>query len=145
MHRPISRVAAFGVAAPILIGCAALGAAPTAGAAPYITDDRHTDCSGPTLCTIYWSKSKTADLYSQMNSVAWYSIRATVIAAEVKSSLGGNNRSSVTLDNIEDAAGTAVTYDGCLQYATRKDGQGKGQWSYTTHPDYCWDPADFEF
>lgn len=136
------RRAAVATAASALVLGLGVVAAPHASAEPYITGDRYEDC-GSEICTVYWSRPKTAELYSEMQSPGWATARYVVIANEARSLSVG--RGQATLDGIEDAAGAATTYGGCLQYAFRKDGQGRAQWSYTTHPDYCWDPADFQF
>ncbi|MGW5317819.1 hypothetical protein [Nocardia thailandica] len=100
------------------------------------TKDRWKDCDGATYCTLYYSVQRSEALFNDTQSAAWGAARV----AETLSPLiaAGVQKDQGTLDGIESAANQAVHDGGCLQFQWRKDGKGRGVWSSTTHPGYCW-------
>ena len=113
--------------------------------------DQWTDCSGPTLCTRYWSRPKTRDLDSSLHSWQFTVIRFAFekgrcgggggAAGALYSAICGagvNAKYQAELNGLPEAARAAAQRNGCLQVAWRKDGTGKQRWGYTTHPGYCW-------
>ena len=132
----ITAGAALAVSAGVLVG-------PTASAVPYVTEDRWEDC-GETICTVYWSKSKTAEIYANSQDPFAVAGRdANYVAGELLPFV--DNSGVEAFDTLKATAAVAADRGACLQYAYRKDGLGTPQWDYTTHSDYCWDTSDFEF
>lgn len=137
MRRVLAAVAPLGI-----LATGAIALAPSASAVPYQTGDKYVDC-GPSICTVYWSKPQTEVIYEDTQHPAFW-VNEKIIEQNLLADYLTQD-SQATLSNIEASANAAVTYSGCLQFAYRADGIGKGVWGYTTHPDYCWDPAVFEF
>ncbi|WP_032407548.1 hypothetical protein [Rhodococcoides fascians] len=137
VQRVLAAVAPLGI-----LATGAIALAPSASAVPYQTGDKYVDC-GPSICTVYWSQPQTEVIFQDTQDPSW-PVVSTLLERNLLSAIVIQN-SQATLANIEANANAAVMYDGCLQFAYRADGTGKGLWGYTTHPDYCWDPAVFEF
>ncbi len=95
-----------------------------------------TDCSGPSLCTRYWTRPKTKEFHNTIHQWWWQGMSNLGMANFLAPSLGLEGTS---LGGFEDAINRAVLNGGCLQYAWRQDGTGTGIWDYTTHSGYCWD------
>lgn len=117
-----------GVGLGSVIGGGQASAAPTQGQSSFV------DC-GPAICTKYWSKEQTATLYDDASDWRWAVARLALQDGLVNLV---TQKSQATLDNFENALNDAVTAGGCVQFAWSTGGRGKGTWSYTTHPSYCW-------
>lgn len=153
----VKKAVAAMVAAAALSG-GVVFAAP-ASAAP-AQGDSWVDCSGPTLCTKYWSRAQTQKVDQDFQAAA---TSAGVVISALCGAAGGVGGGLVggpagavagaavvgggcyyatdqaLGSDSADAARAAVLANGCLQLAWRKDQTGTPRWSYTTNSGYCWD------
>ncbi|MBE7194124.1 MAG: hypothetical protein INR66_16775 [Gordonia polyisoprenivorans] len=98
------------------------------------------DC-GSVVCTKYWSKEKTRTIYDELDSTGWAVARVIDMGTNLLAEITNHSRQA-TLDGLETSATDAVNHGGCLQYAWRADGSGRGVYSWTDSPDYCGSEAD---
>ncbi|MEV0248794.1 hypothetical protein AB0H76_19485 [Nocardia sp. NPDC050712] len=129
------------------------------------TGDNWVDCSGPSVCTKYWSRTKTRDLNKSLSTAkladgsygaAFFCGLGAFLAsggplmpllgAGVAAVVGATCKAGASailpwqLNGLDTAAAAAVPANGCLQVAYPKDEkEGDRRWSYTTDSGYCWE------
>ncbi|MRH87280.1 hypothetical protein GFY24_07360 [Nocardia sp. SYP-A9097] len=116
------------------------------------TGDTWTDCSGPAVCTRYWSRAKTTELDDAFQGLAWKALlevwakakcagpRGSAAVAALSAICGATEKAEyqASLDGLPEAAHAGARAHGCLQVAWRKDGAEQQKWGYTTDSGYCW-------
>ncbi|UTM39726.1 hypothetical protein MX572_23715 (plasmid) [Rhodococcus pyridinivorans] len=128
--RPIAKVAAGFVAVATITTGVAAEASATATRTQHYWDD----CAD-VHCTRYYSVEQTEELYEQSQHWSWATMRTLSSLSSLWAVV--TQKDQVVYGGYESALNDAVNDGACLQFQWRIDGKGRGKWSSTKHPGYC--------